>query len=184
MINNAGILPPFKSADKFSIDEIKNTFDINFFSCIYAINYLRPILSQSHTPAIINISSSAALCPLVGCSVYSATKSALKNYTEALRSECHKDMYIGLICPGLVKTNIFRNQTRKKNSIVDKISMNSTTAGKKIVRSIKRRKRRTVIGIDAKFMDILYRLFPRSSTQFIKSILKASKLDLFNDIFN
>lgn len=184
LINNAGILPPFKSSDKFSTSEVRQTFDVNFFSCIYAIDTLRPIIESSTTPAIINISSSSALCPIVGGSVYSATKGALKNYTEALRAESKGELYVGLICPGLVKTDIFRNQTRKKHNIVDLISMKSTTASRKIVRGIKNQKRRYVIGIDAKFMDILYRIFPRSSVGFIKSVLKASKLDLFNDIFN
>lgn len=184
LINNAGILPPFKSSDKFNTSEVRQTFDVNFFSCIYAIDTLRPIIESSTTPAIINISSSSALCPIVGGSVYSATKGALKNYTEALRAESKGKLYVGLICPGLVKTDIFRNQIRKKHNIVDLISMKSTTASRKIVRGIKNQKRRYVIGIDAKLMDILYRIFPRSSVGFIKSVLKASKLDLFNDIFN
>ena len=184
LINNAGVLPPFKSFEKHTVDEIKYTFDVNFFASIYSITHLTPILEKSNTPAIINIASSAALCPIVGGSVYSASKAALKNYTETIRAEYKHKMYIGLICPGLVKTNLFRNQTREKHSIVDKISMNSTTAAKKIVNGIRKQKRRHVIGIDARFMDMLYRVFPRSSANFIKIVLKSSKLDLFNDIFN
>ena len=184
LINNAGILPAFKSFEKHTVDEIKNTFDVNFFACIYSTLHLKPLIEMSSTPAIINISSSAALCPIVGGSIYSATKAALKNYTEAIRAEYKNKIHVGLICPGLVKTDLFRNQTRKKHSIVDKVSMKSSVAARKIVKGINKQKRRYVIGVDAKFMDVLYRVFPRSSANFIKSVLKASKLDLFDDIFN
>ena len=69
------------------------------------------IIEKSSTPAIINVASSAGLCALPGTAIYSASKAGIKNFTESLM--CEKDYYIGLVCPGFTKTNIFRQQTKK-----------------------------------------------------------------------
>lgn len=183
LINNAGLLPPFKSANKFTPDEVKHNFEINFFSYIYAIDNLLPIIKQSNTPAIINMSSADALSPIIGTSVYSSTKASVKCYTEVMREEFRGIMYVGLICPGFVKTDIFRNQTRTQSKLIDFFSMRCDKACKKIVKGIKKRRTRMVVGADAKLMDILYRLFPRFSLRLVRKVLKSSRQDLFCDIF-
>ena len=55
---------------------------------------------------------------------------------------------------------------------------------KKIVKSIKKRKRRVVLGLDAKFMNLLYKLFPRSAGRICGWFLRKFKVELFNDVFN
>ena len=109
LINNAGILPKFNRFSKITVDDVNNTMQINFYSAIYSINALLPTILQSKTPGIVNIASSAALCSLAGTTIYSASKSALKSFTDALREEHRKNCYVGLVCPGFTKTDIFRN---------------------------------------------------------------------------
>lgn len=184
LINNAGVLPPFKSFDKFSIDDFENNMQTNFFSYIYAYKILMPLLVKSSTPSIINISSSDALCPLVGTSMYSSAKGAINNFTQVVREELKGKVYISLVCPGYVKTDIFRNQTYTNNKWIDFFAMNCDKASKKIVSSIARKKKRVVIGFDAKFMDFTFRHFPKTSLGFYRRILKNSKIDLFYGVFN
>ena len=100
-----------------------------------------------------------------------------------MREELRGKMYVGLVCPGFVKTDIFRNQTHKQSKLVQKVSMKCDNACKKIVRAIKKNKTRHVVGIDAKFMDFCYRHFPKTSLRFFKWILKKSKIELFEDVF-
>lgn len=183
LINNAGILPPFNKEINFTIEDVEKTFNTNFFSYIYASKLFMPNILKSKTPAIVNICSSDALCPLVGTSVYSSTKGAVKNYTEVMREE-NKNMYVGLICPGFIKTDIFRNQKQKTNKLIDFFSMDKVVAGKKIVKGILKNKKRYVVGFDAKFMDFMYRHFPRTSLKFFRWIFKTSKIQLFYDVFN
>lgn len=183
LINNAGTLPPFSKESNFTIEDVKNTFDVNFFSYIFASKILMPNLLQSNTPAIINMCSSDALCPLVGTSSYSASKGAIKNYTEVMREE-NKNIYVGLICPGFIKTDIFRNQKQKTSKLIDFFSMDLCKASKKIVKGIKKLKKRYVVGLDAKFMDFMYRHFPKFSLKFFRFVFKKSGINLFSDVFN
>lgn len=199
IINNAGILPPFESFERL-IHRIKEdndldskgglhlqehvgrVIDTNFMSSVYCVGYLMDILEKSKSPAIINVSSSAGLCALPGISIYTASKSALKNFTESLA--CEKKYYVGLICPGFTLTDIFRNQTRDTGGKLIKrfaSSLNSMT--KKIYRGILKKRRLGVYGMDAKFMWRTYRMCPKNSLRFLTKVLKKSNLDLFKDVF-
>ena len=191
IINNAGILPRFESFDNFCkrnnetniSQEINKVIDTNFLAVALTCAYLTPIIEKSPTPAIINIASSASLCALPGISIYSASKSAVKNFTESLSLE--KDYYVGLMCPGFTKTEIFRNQTRKTDSkLINLIESDLTKMVNKIYRAICKKKKRCVFGFDAKCMDRLYRLAPKSSIKLFRNILKKSHIDLFEDVFN
>lgn len=58
----------------------------------------------------MNVSSAAALASIVGTSGYSASKSALKAYTEILAEELRGKAYVGLVMPGFARTDIMRSQ--------------------------------------------------------------------------
>ena len=111
LVNNAGILPKFKRFDRYSDEEIERAININFYSCVYSVKTFLPMLLKSTDPGIVNIDSSAALMSLAGTSMYSASKAALKGFTEALREEFRGKCYVGLVCPGFTKTDIFRGQS-------------------------------------------------------------------------
>ncbi|MBE7076101.1 MAG: SDR family oxidoreductase [Clostridiales bacterium] len=192
IINNAGMLPPFASVEKLSTilskdnfigQEFQKVMDTNFMSVVYGTHYMMPIIEKSETPAIINVASSAGLCALPGTSLYSASKAAVKNFTEAL--SCEKKYYVGLVCPGFTKTNIFRNQTHSsKNKLIDFISTDLTKMANKIYKKIKRKKKRVVVGFDAKMMDKFYRIFPKASLKLFSSVLKKANIELFKDVFS
>ena len=183
LINNAGTLPPFLKATNFDVEPTKSVFETNFFSAIYAYKHLYDNLKESNNSSIVNICSSDALCPLVGTSLYASSKGAMKNYFEAMQVEENNNMYVGIVYPGFVKTNIFENQKNEKDKIIDRFSMNPNKMAKKIVKSIKKCKKRKVIGFDAKFMDFLYRFFPKFSLKFFSYILHKSKIKLYKDVF-
>lgn len=184
IINNAGVLPRFSSLKNSTLTpkELLKTMEINFNSVVYSAYYMSPIIEKSESPAIINIASSSALCPLAGMTMYTASKSATKNFTEALRLE--KKYYVGLVCPGFTKTEIFKNQNTEIDGIVAKVATSQEKMTKKIYKGILRKKKRMVFGFDAKAMDLGYRWFPKTMPKTISGILKASKLKLFNDVFD
>lgn len=186
LINNAGILPEFKSFERFSAEEFENTIGVNFYGAVYSIKELLPIILESSTPAIINIDSSAALMPLAGTCAYSASKAALKAFTEAVREELRGRCYVGIICPGFTKTDIFRSQNlteKREEKIIRAVSTSLDYAVKRIIKSIRKRRELTVIGADAQFMKIFGRLMPVKGGRAVSAILKKSGFKLFDGVF-
>lgn len=190
LINNAGTMTPFESFEKIGKEQVDRVFGTNFLSVTYAVRELLPLLKQSKTPAIINISSASALGCLPGVSIYSASKSALKTYSEILHCEQKGQVFVSTIMPGFAKTNLFYNKDNSRDiinardkKIIDFFSMASSKMAKKIIKVIKRKKARAIIGFDAKFINASYKLTPQTSGKFIGKVMKVSKLSTFDDVY-
>lgn len=190
LINNAGTMSPFESFERASEESCERIFRTNFLSITYAVKALLPILKKSSTPAIINISSASALGCLPGVATYSASKSALKTFSEILHCELRGQVYVSTILPGFIKTNLFSSKDNNKDIIeskdkklINSISMKADKAARKIVRIIKRKKSRAIIGMDAKLINFMYKLTPQTSGRLIGSVMRASKLKTFENIY-
>lgn len=187
LVNNAGILPKFKRFDRYSYEEIERAMNINFYSCIYSVKTMLPILQKSSSPAIINIDSSAALMTLAGTSMYSASKAALKSFTEALRLEFAGKIYVGMVCPGFTKTDIFSGQgdvgKGRASKIIEMISTDCDKMVKMIMFGIERKMPMQVRGMDAHAMSICNRLLPVAGSKLYSTIMKAAKVDIFDEVF-
>ncbi len=186
LINNAGFMLPFAKYEKYSDAEIDEIIATNFSAYLYSISSLLPLLKQSSTPAIINVSSAAGLCAVVGQSMYCATKYAVRGLTETLQQEYKKQIYIGGVYPGFIKTDILNRQSEsgKKNKLINNLMMPLSKATKKIVKGIAKKKKRITMGIDGKPMAFLGRIFPNFTPNIITKVLKASKLEMFTDVFD
>ncbi len=180
LINCAGILPKF-SAFLNGETDVLNVVNTNFLSVVYSAQEILPLITKNGV--MINVSSSASLCPFGGIAMYSATKSATKSFCEALRHEV-KDVSVSLVMPGFTKTDILKEQTLYKNEqkYIDFISSNPYAVAKKILKKSSRRKGRIVIGKDAHLMSFLYRLFPSFAPKIITSVIKKSKFKIFNKV--
>ena len=187
LINNECILPKFKRFDRYSYEEIERAMNINFYSCIYSVKTMLPILQKSSSPAIINIDSSAALMTLAGTSMYSASKAALKSFTEALRLEFAGKIYVGMVCPGFTKTDIFSGQgdvgKGRGSKIIEMVSTDCDKMVKMIMFGIERKMPMQVRGMDAHAMSICNRLLPVAGSKLYSTIMKAAKVDIFDEVF-
>ena len=186
LINNAGFMLPFAKYEKYSNAEIDEIVATNFSAYLYSITTLLPLLKQSKTPAIVNVSSAAGLCAVVGQSMYCATKYAVRGLTETLQQEYKKQMYVGGVYPGFIKTDILNRQSEsgRKNKLINGLMMPINKATKKIVKGIAKKKKRIVMGIDGKPMAFLGRIFPSLTPTIITKVLKSSKLEMFTDVFD
>lgn len=105
-VNNAG-LSIYGRLDQVSDEDHRRLFEINFWGVVYGSRVALPYLIQRHG-CLINVGSEAseAVIPLQG--MYSATKHAVKGYTDALRVEIQEvdqsPVSITLIQPTAVNT--------------------------------------------------------------------------------
>jgi short-subunit dehydrogenase len=104
-VNNAAV-SIYGRLDETPLEDARRLFDINFWGMVHGSMAAKRELSQ-HGGALINIGSmtSERAMPLLG--FYSASKQAVKGFTDALRMEIEKDgaaVAVTLIKPGSIDT--------------------------------------------------------------------------------
>lgn len=171
LVNNAGV------ALAGSFEQVSETdFDwvmaINFHGVVRMTRAFLPLLHRSDDARIVNISSLFGLISPPGQSAYSASKFAVRGFSNALRHEL-ADSRVGVtvVHPGGIATSIARNarvsadipqaqmQERLANS-QKMLRMPPPKAADIIVRGIEKRSARVLVGSDAVVMSWLERLFP------------------------
>ena len=157
----------------------------NFYSVVYGTKALSPILKGDgkDRAGIVNICSSGALCTVVGTSAYSASKAAVKAYTESLQLEEKGKKYVAVFYPGTTATELFRNDENTKNSALDLVAMSAEKMSRKILRKIDKKRKRAVVGFDAKTMNLLAKLAPVWGLNLIAWVMKTSKSKVFERVF-
>lgn len=186
LINNAGILPKFDSFLHYNDSDISKTTNINFYSAVYSMEVMMPYIMQSERAGILNIASSAALCSLAGTSLYSASKAALKSFTDAIREEVRGKCYIGLFCPGFTKTNILQSQgdvASGAQKVMDFISTDCDKMVDMIIKGLWQKKANRVLGADAKLMAEGNKIAGAKFNFICSQVMRLSKVSLFEDIF-
>lgn len=186
LINNAGFMLPFSKFEKYSEEEIDEIIKTDFVSVVVATKTLLPLIKKSDSPAIINVSSAAGLCPVVGESMYCAVKYAVRGFTETLIQDYKKQIYVAGVYPGFIRTNILHRMSvvDKENKLIQKLMMPAEKAAAKIVRGMRKKKNRIVMGADGRSMSFFGRIMPGITPSLVTSVLRKSKLELFGEVFN
>lgn len=172
LINNAGIMPDFINTETVTSDDCNKIMESNFYAPVRLINRVLPKLKQSNCGTIVNIASSVALCPVPGTSAYSASKGALKNYSETLALD--SNLFVCTVYAGFTKTDLFASLDFGSDKLLKKFASPASKTASKIVKGIRKRKQRVITGFDAKGMNLLYKLFPVKGPRLVKKILKKS----------
>ena len=184
IVNNAGAFPRFSPFINSAV--VEKTMQVNFYSAVYSAEvFLPPLKACGEEVGILNVSSSAALCPVVGTTAYSASKCALKGFTQALSLEQGKRVYVGLVCPGTTATGLFQeNETLTKSGLIEKLATKPQTMAKKIARVALRRKKYAVLGVDAKLMNFIATVSPVKGMRLIRNVMKKFGAAYFNEVFD
>ncbi|KAI0887551.1 putative short chain oxidoreductase/dehydrogenase [Annulohypoxylon maeteangense] len=104
LINNAGY-GMLGSLEETSIAQVEAIFKTNFFGALRTIQAALPSMRSRRSGTIVNISSSLAISPAPGFSIYSATKFATEAITESLQVELASfGIRTLLIEPGMTAT--------------------------------------------------------------------------------
>jgi short-subunit dehydrogenase len=174
LINNAGValLGQF---DEFDHSQMAWLMDINFWGVVRGTRAFMAHLQSRPQAHIVNISSIFGIIAPPGQSAYSASKFAVRGFSESLRHELamsNSTLRLSVVHPGGVKTNIAR-KARSGAHLRDIVSSNElgdrferlarttpAAAALRIVRGIERNEPRILIGSDARYLDIIQRLRP------------------------
>ena len=104
LINNAGILRESPIAD-MPIEEWNSLISVNLTGVFLGCKTMVPMLSQSESPAIVNLASIDALRGSRNHAAYAATKGGVVAMTRALAVELSdRGIRVNAICPGTVRT--------------------------------------------------------------------------------
>ena len=100
----------FGSLEEFSIAQIRHLVDVNLTSQVCVIRAFLPLLKRRGGGDVVVIGSEAALTGGARGAIYSATKFALRGFTQSLRQECAKvGVRVTLINPGMVRSGFFED---------------------------------------------------------------------------
>jgi NAD(P)-dependent dehydrogenase (short-subunit alcohol dehydrogenase family) len=181
IVNNAGVaISDMVGSMKRS--DFEWLFQINFWGVVRGTEAFLPQLLQKDDAHIVNISSIFGIVAIPSQSAYNASKFAVRGFTEALRQELHGGpVHVTCVHPGGVRTNIVRNGRALKNSLgeatttdvlakdFDRIArVTPESAAHTIWSGVLRNAPRVLVGLDAKFLDLMQRLLPASYTTLVR----------------
>lgn len=181
LINNAGV-GLIGTFDQLTIEDFEWLMGINFWGVVYCSKAFLPTLLEQESAHIVNVSSVFGLIAPAEQSAYTASKFAVRGFTESLRNELSEtNVAVSCVHPGGIKTNIVRNSKIGSDTPVewkqqgvkffDKVAKTSSEeAAEVIVRGIKEKNPRILIGKDARGISILSRLFPKSHVNVIERL--------------
>lgn len=174
LINNAGIIQPFRTINDTDRDTIERIIRINLMGTLNILKIFLPCLLKQPQAHIVNISSMGGFLPVAGQAIYGASKAAVKILSEALACELiGTNVGVTTVFPGAMSTNIKANSGLDTDAGAgpeghpEDAAFSPAKAAEMIVKAIEQNKSRLYIGKDAETMNILYRLNPDLATKLI-----------------
>ncbi len=191
LINNAGV-SLFGTIEEVSIEDLQWLININFWGTVYGVKLFLPFLREQPSAHIVNVSSVFGFIAPPGNAAYSASKFAVRGFTEALRHELKgTNVAVSCVHPGGVATNIARagrvgaraNESVKEEFVKLHTRVSRTMpedAARVIVRGIKRRSKRILVGTDARIIEAVQRAAPENYMTVINRLFGGSSSKLQN----
>lgn len=173
LVNNAGVALA-GTFEQLSEAEYEWLIDINFWGVVRMTRAFLPTLHRSGDAWITNLSSLFGLVAPPGQSAYSASKFAVRGFSESLRHElASSGIGITVVHPGGVRTSIassarqadampLAQHEKQKASFQRMLRLPPERAGEIIVQAIEQRRARVLVGTDAKITSLIERLAPVS----------------------
>jgi len=172
VVNNAGVALGQISIEEVTYDEMEWLLGINLWGVVYGTKTFLPHLKSRPDAALVNISSVFGVAAVPLQAPYVISKFGIRGFTEALRGELleQKNLHVMVVHPGGIKTNIARDARQRDlggetlqhfNARFEKNARTTAEeAARQIIKGIRQRKHRVLIGSDAKWMDRAVRVFP------------------------
>jgi NAD(P)-dependent dehydrogenase (short-subunit alcohol dehydrogenase family) len=187
LINNAGVALVGTFAE-VTLEEMEWLLQINFWGVVYGCKFFLPLLQREPEAHIVNLSSIFGLIGPPGQTAYSASKFAVRGFSESLREELRATTRIKVtaVHPAGIATPIAQSaragqavtleRKRESEEFFKKVAtIAPEDAARVIVKGILADKPRVLIGRDAYYLDRLQRVFPaRASAIFTHWLMRRS----------
>ncbi|HTI94141.1 MAG TPA: SDR family NAD(P)-dependent oxidoreductase [Puia sp.] len=152
--------------------EAAEEMNTNYISVINLTERLLPILNQQREAAVINITTAVALVPSTIIPTYSASKAALRSYTQALRFTLEMDgskVKVFEVLPPLVNTDLSKDNGGERGIAPEEVANDLLTG-------FENDKFEVRVSVTEGF----YQTFFGNSTNAIVALYKAEKGESFN----
>lgn len=184
LVNNAGVATG-GTFEQIAESDFEWLFEINFWGVVRTTRAFLPLLRASAgangEARVVNLSSIYGVVAPTEQTAYSASKFAVRGFSESLRHELEgSGIGVSVVHPGGIATSIAENAripagaseeeiARRRRKYRKLLLMPPETAGEIIVRGVERRKPRILVGSDAKALSLIARLFPSSYWKLLAS---------------
>jgi short-subunit dehydrogenase len=173
LVNNAGVALGGRF-DQVTLEEFDWVMAVNFRSVVRLTHAFLPALKAHPGAHLVNVSSVFGIFAPAGQAAYSASKFAVRGFSEAVRHELAENgVGVTVVHPGGIKTRIAESARTGSGVSVEEyeqgrkqftklLTMPPEEAAELIVEAIAKRRPRLLIGWSAKVPDVLVRLMPGS----------------------
>jgi short-subunit dehydrogenase len=169
LINNAGrsMRGFFAETD---LDLFQKVMDINFTGAVTMTKLALPYLRRAQG-SIVFISSVAGLKGLPAGAPYSASKMALKSFSESLRSELKGEVHVGILYAGFTENDPGKQKFNGEGELIpakrEKFASTQVEVAEAVTQMLRKRKRQTVMTLTGKLANFVYTVFPHLSEELI-----------------
>jgi short-subunit dehydrogenase len=150
LVNNAGVLTGGR-IDEVGKDDIDRIVGVNIWAPLRLTQLVVPHMRERKAGSIVNISSVAGRMGVPYLATYSASKFALRGFSEALRRELRPDnIHVMAVFPGFTATDMMETVD------LGPLGMSVATAqqvGQAILRGVQWRRPEVFIGIGDSFVS-------------------------------
>jgi len=176
------------SFDDSPLSSLETVMNVNFYGVVRMSKAFLGQLKETRG-GLVNISSIFGIIGFPGQVDYCASKFAVRGFSETLAQEMESfGVSVSSVHPGGVATNIARNAVMDKNpdptisreemdAGFDKAAITSVEkAADIILNGTAKRKRRILVGSDAKLVQLITRLFPVTYAK----VMRRMKPDMYD----
>jgi len=176
LVNIAGVAQRFALFGDLEPGYLDRVMTVNFAGTVHMCRAFLPTLLTRPEANITNMSSLSALVPFASQVLYSASKGAVKLFSEGLDAElADTNVHVVVVFPGNVSTNLAKNSGVEMLDPKGRRAPVTTPerAGKRIVAGIAKDRYRVIIGADAHVLHTLSRLAPRRTARVVAKQIKS-----------
>lgn len=163
LVNNAGV-SAHGHFDAHDESILRRIMEVNFYAPAELTRLSLPLLLESDDALIVNIGSILGHRGMPHNSEYSASKFALRGWSEALRTELHsREVDVLLVSPGTIDSDFFNHLLSKSDWIPwgKQKGITPAAAARQIVRAIERRRNEIYPNWRGRLLVAANRLAPR-----------------------